>query len=84
MGPGLLLADEPTGNLDTRSGTQVLELLDHLNDEGMTLLVVTHDPSVAKRADRILVLRDGEIIRRVETSRVTDLASLFADHGDDA
>jgi putative ABC transport system ATP-binding protein len=84
MGPGLLLADEPTGNLDTRSGAQVLELLDHLNDEGMTLLVVTHDPSVAKRADRILVLRDGEIIRRVETSRVTDLASLFADHGDDA
>jgi len=79
MGPRLLLADEPTGNLDTSSGLQVLELLDDLNRRGMTLLVVTHDPNVARRAGRVLVLRDGEIVRRVAGAGVTDLASLFAE-----
>ena len=83
MGPGLLLADEPTGNLDTGSGTQVLNLLDHLNGEGKTLLVVTHDPNVARRADRVLVLQDGEIVRRVEGSNSTELAALFAPQDDD-
>jgi macrolide transport system ATP-binding/permease protein len=62
----------------------VLNLLDHLNDEGKTLLVVTHDPNVARRADRVLILRDGEIIRRVEGSSVTELATLFAERDDDA
>jgi len=84
MDPGLLLADEPTGNLDTRSGTQVLDLLDHLNSEGKTLLVVTHDPNVARRADRVLVLQDGEIIRRVQGSSVTDLSTLFGERGEHA
>jgi len=84
MGPGLLLADEPTGNLDTRSGDQVLGLLDELHREGMTLVVVTHDPNVARRADRVLVLRDGEIVRRVEGASVTDLATLFADSGSES
>jgi len=79
MGPGMLLADEPTGNLDTRSGNQVLEVLDGLNREGMTLLVVTHDPNVARRAQRVLVLRDGEIVRRVSGASVTDLAALVAE-----
>jgi putative ABC transport system ATP-binding protein len=78
MGPGLLLADEPTGNLDSRSGTQVLDLLSDLHHEGRTLLVVTHDPGVARRADRVLVMRDGEIARRLIGSEVTALASLFA------
>jgi putative ABC transport system ATP-binding protein len=82
MGPGVLLADEPTGNLDTRSGNQVLEVLDGLNREGMTLVVVTHDPNVARRAQRVLVLRDGEITRRVSGASVTDLAALFAESGD--
>jgi len=79
MGPRILLADEPTGNLDTRSGQQVLRLLDELNERGMTLIVVTHDPNVARRADRVLVLRDGHIVRRLEGAGITDLASLFAD-----
>jgi len=77
MGPDLLLADEPTGNLDTRSGTQILDLLCELNRQGRTLIVVTHDPVVARRADRVLVMRDGEIVRRVAGADVRDLSSLF-------
>ena len=77
MGPGLLLADEPTGNLDSGSGGQVLDLLEQLHREGRTLLVVTHNPAVARRADRVLVMQDGEIVRRVAGSEITNLASLF-------
>ena len=68
MRPRLLLADEPTGNLDSVSGRQVLDLLDAMNDQGLTLIVVTHDPSVARRADRGLVMTDGKIVRRLEKS----------------
>ncbi len=78
MGPGLLLADEPTGNLDTASGRQVLELLDEMNDNGLTLVVVTHDPDVARRSDRILVLADGQIARRVSGDEMAQVAS-FSD-----
>jgi putative ABC transport system ATP-binding protein len=78
MRPRVLLADEPTGNLDTTSGRQILELLDRMNDEGMTLVVVTHDPSVARRADRIIVLVDGHVVRRVAGSDVGKIADLFA------
>ncbi len=78
MGPSVLLADEPTGNLDTHSGGQVLELLDELHQQGMTLIVVTHDPNVARRAGRVLVLHDGEVTRHVVGASVTDLATLFA------
>jgi len=77
MGPRLLLADEPTGNLDSRSGAQVLDLLGRLHRGGHTLLVVTHDPAVARRADRVLVLRDGRIVKRVAGADVTDLNRLF-------
>ncbi len=79
MGPGLLLADEPTGNLDTVSGQQVLDLLDKMNDDGLTLVVVTHDPDVARRADRILILADGRIARRLsgdEMSQVVGFSDL--------
>jgi len=77
MEPGLVLADEPTGNLDSRSGAQVLSMLSDLHREGHTLIVVTHDPNVARRADRVLVMRDGEIVKRVSGADVTDLGSLF-------
>ena len=77
MDPRVLLADEPTGNLDTASGKQILDLLDRMNDEGITLVVVTHDPNVARRADRIIVLVDGRIARRVQGSEVASVADLF-------
>ena len=65
MRPSVLLADEPTGNLDSRSGGVVLDLLGRLNSEGLTLVVVTHDPRVARRAERVIILADGRIVRRV-------------------
>jgi putative ABC transport system ATP-binding protein len=76
MTPGLLLADEPTGNLDSASGGQVLDLLDRMNDSGLTLIVVTHDPAVARRADRALVMTDGSIVRRIEKSELATLAGI--------
>jgi putative ABC transport system ATP-binding protein len=68
--PKIVLADEPTGNLDSRSGKQILELLDHLNQEGLTLVVVTHDPNVARRADRVIVMVDGTVARRMAGAEV--------------
>ena len=65
MGPRLLLADEPTGNLDSKSGFQVLDLLERMNAEGLTLMVVTHNPSVGRRADRVLRMFDGRIAERL-------------------
>jgi putative ABC transport system ATP-binding protein len=65
MGPGLLLADEPTGNLDSASGHQVLEVLEAMNAAGLTLVVVTHDPKVARRASRVLLMADGRVARRL-------------------
>ena len=62
MQPRVLLADEPTGNLDTRSGMQILELLDHLHAEGLTLILVTHDPRVARRAQRTVMMEDGRVV----------------------
>lgn len=60
--PTLLMADEPTGNLPTEQGREIMETLVDLNDQGMTVIVVTHDPAVAAWADRLLTLRDGEIV----------------------
>ena len=63
MKPSLLLADEPTGNLDSRSGTDVVEVLEQLNAGGITLVVVTHDGQVGKRAGRRLRMVDGAIVK---------------------
>jgi putative ABC transport system ATP-binding protein len=59
--PGLLLADEPTGNLDSATGGAVLDLFDELRADGLTLMVVTHDSQVSAHADRAIHLRDGRI-----------------------
>ncbi len=65
MRPRVLLADEPTGNLDSASGRQVMEVIEHMNAEGLTLVVVTHDPAIASRAKRVVVMADGRIERRM-------------------
>lgn len=61
--PRLLLADEPTGELDRATGTQIAELLDRVNADGTALVLVTHDPALADRARRVLAMRDGRIER---------------------
>ena len=61
MNPSLVLADEPTGNLDTRTGEEIMQLFEKMHREGTTLVMVTHSPETAERADRILRLRDGQI-----------------------
>jgi len=61
MQPQILLADEPTGNLDRKSGNDVIELLERLNNNGITLIIVTHDPNLGKRARRKIRMEDGKV-----------------------
>lgn len=84
MSPRLLLADEPTGNLDSRSGRVVLDLLGEMNDAGQTLVVVTHDPKVAHRADRVIVLVDGRIAREVPGAGIAEILSMLAEEDEPA
>jgi putative ABC transport system ATP-binding protein len=61
--PKILLADEPTGNLDSKSGCEIMQILTELNKKGITIIMVTHDASIASYGKRIIELKDGEIIR---------------------
>ncbi len=63
--PSLILADEPTGNLDTKTSEDILALFDSLHQQGLTIILVTHEPDVARHADKILYLIDGRIDRLV-------------------
>jgi putative ABC transport system ATP-binding protein len=62
-GPPMILADEPTGNLDTRTSEDVIGILQELNDQGETVLLITHEPDIAHYAKRIILLRDGKIVK---------------------
>ena len=68
--PLLTLADEPTGNMDQKTGNEILDLFDQLNAEGRTIIMVTHNPEAAKRAHKVIFLRDGQVIDRVVNSEV--------------
>jgi putative ABC transport system ATP-binding protein len=67
--PGIILADEPTGALDTASGDEVLSIFDSLNQQGITIIFVTHEPHVADRARRTVWIRDGQIVSDTENHK---------------
>ncbi len=68
MEPSLILADEPTGNLDTRKSEEIMQLFRDINARGVTIILITHEESVAKNADRIIRLIDGEIVSQEENA----------------
>ncbi|MCB0130850.1 MAG: hypothetical protein KDD78_08380, partial [Caldilineaceae bacterium] len=72
--PSLLLADEPTGALDSKTGEDVMALFEELHGQGLTLVVVTHDMEVARQAERIITLKDGLIIDDVTNGSKLELA----------
>ncbi len=61
-GPSIVLADEPTGNLDSRTGQEIMDLIDDLHDRGNTIILVTHEEELAERAARVIRLKDGKIV----------------------
>jgi len=68
--PAVILADEPTGNLDSNTGIEIMRLLKELNEEGRTIILVTHDMNVARNANRIYQMRDG-VLKESEFDHVT-------------
>jgi putative ABC transport system ATP-binding protein len=68
--PSIILADEPTGNLDSKTGDEIMALFDHLHAQGNTLIVVTHEPDIAEYAHRIITIRDGVIAHDHPSQRV--------------
>ncbi|MDZ7799004.1 MAG: ABC transporter ATP-binding protein [Patescibacteria group bacterium] len=60
--PAIILADEPTGNLDSKSGQQIMNILEELNQQGTTILIVTHDKEIASQAQKIIKIKDGQIV----------------------
>jgi putative ABC transport system ATP-binding protein len=75
----LILADEPTGNLDTKSSEEILDLLHDLHERGRTIVMVTHEPDIAHHTERILMIRDGKLFsdqlngRRITRSNATGI-----------
>jgi len=76
--PAVLLADEPTGNLDSRSGAEVMALLRRFHAAGQTILLVTHDPQVASFAERLIFMRDGQLVDEVELAAPGDTAAVLS------
>lgn len=74
--PAIILADEPTGNLDSRTSVDVMTLFQELNDQGITILLVTHEPDIANYTKRVVILRDGRVI---SDSPVTDRGNASED-----
>jgi len=63
-GPSIIMADEPTGNLDTKSGQEILRIFKRLNEQGITLIFVTHDPEIAEQTQRVIHIRDGVVVEQ--------------------
>jgi len=82
--PAMLLADEPTGNLDTRTSVEVLVLLQQLNRQGITIVLITHEPDIAEYASRVLTFRDGRLLRDEPVRSPRDAARARALLGEEA
>src|SRR5213078_302726 len=82
--PAVLLADEPTGNLDTRTSVEVLVLLQQLNRQGITIVLITHEPDIAEYASRVLTFRDGRLLRDEPVRSPRDAARARALLGEEA
>jgi len=82
--PLILLADEPTGNLDTRTSVEVLVLLQQLNRQGITIVLITHEPDIAEYASRVLTFRDGRLLRDEPVRSPRDAARARALLGEEA
>jgi len=67
--PSLVLADEPTGNMDQKTGGEILDLFHQLNKDGRSIIMVTHDPGIAEHAKEIIVLQDGQIVDRINQKK---------------
>ena len=76
--PAILLADEPTGNLDSRSGAEVMALLRRFHDEGQTVVLVTHNPQVASFASQVVFMRDGQLVDETRLVAPGDTATVLA------
>jgi putative ABC transport system ATP-binding protein len=76
--PAVILADEPTGNLDTRTSVEILALLQRLNRDGLTIVLVTHEPDIAAYASRVLVFRDGRLLSDERRESPQDAAATLA------
>jgi putative ABC transport system ATP-binding protein len=76
--PAVILADEPTGNLDTRTSVEILALLQRLNREGLTIVLVTHEPDIASYAGRVMVFRDGRLLSDERKPAPLDAAATLA------
>jgi putative ABC transport system ATP-binding protein len=84
MRPQLILADEPTGNLDTRTSIEIMAIFQELNRDGITILVVTHEPDIARYASRIILFRDGMIQSDQSVSDRADAGEILAKHSVDS
>jgi len=76
--PAVILADEPTGNLDTRTSVEILALLQRLNRQGLTIVLVTHEPDIATYASRVMVFRDGRLLSDEQRPDPQDAAATLA------
>ncbi|KJS76573.1 MAG: macrolide ABC transporter ATP-binding protein [Desulfotomaculum sp. BICA1-6] len=77
--PAVLLADEPTGNLDTRSGEEIMAIFQELNRDGTTIVLVTHEPDIAQHTGRVLHFRDGLLVRDESMAQMLDARLLLAE-----
>ena len=75
--PDVILADEPTGNLDTKTGQEIMEILQGLNERGVTIILVTHELSKAKWARRLIHMQDGRILRELHGEAIAQISDLF-------